>query len=362
MNEKLKEIVSNISYKNYNRLESGTFWVALLFNIADDYVKSGILKGFNYATVGLYAYLVFSRLENHTKELTAINSAYNEIIDNYAKFMKEMELTNPIQIGTMHANMVEDGYLSLNNKFEFDRKNVYDSNGLCGVNIINGHGVCRHHASLLTDVLNKMEIDAFNLVVCFPDYGLNIKILDDEVGQTREEIYANIRKYFVDADDANQILEAIDEIKRIKNSELEVSLFSQKEKNIFKRIIGNHAICFAVQNGYGYYLDPTMQRIYHMIPDDFGVLCDDNIEEIKTKLLFSRLLNSRDIYDKMYTKFLNDYNSEDRETTCRLVDETTKLYEDNRDICDKFYDDNKEIYQSVSHNLSLLKTNIISRR
>lgn len=364
MNEKLENLVANISYKNYELMINGAFFSTIISEVVKKSMLTDSLaiKSFNYVSAALYAFLVFSRLENYTKEMVTIKSAYGEVLDNYANLMNKFDLNNPIQISTMHANMVEDGYLSVNNKFKFDRKNVYDYNGINGANIINGHGVCRHYAALLSDLLNRMNIDAFNLTVCFPDYGLSIELLKNQVGQTREEIYANIRKYFINPDYANQIMEALDKLMEDNKKEFKVTLFNQKEKNIIKRILGNHAICFAVQNGYGYYLDPTMKRIYTMKSDDFGILCDDNIEEVKIKLFLSFLLNNKCVFDKMHGQVLNDYPSEDRETINMLVDDANKLYQENLDVCNQFYQENEEKYQTIAHNLSLLKTNIKSRK
>lgn len=359
MDEKIKEIVSNISYSNYGLVRSGAFWSAFLTNIANGYLNNIPLYGFTYTTAVLYVFLVFSRLENHTKELTAIRSAYSDVLDNYAKLMHDLGLSNPIQIGTMHTNMVEDGYLSINNEFKFNRDNVYDYKGIYGTNIINGHGVCRHNASLLSDLLNKMEIDAFNLAVCFPDYALSIEILDGEVGQTRDEIYATVRKYFIDPNAVDQIVEALDEIIKSNGAGIKVSLSCKEEKNILKRVLGNHAICFAEQNGHGYYLDPTMKRIYYMDSEEFGILRDENIERLNMKLYSSCILNNLSTFEKMYGKVLNDNPSDYRAT--RLVDETTLLYENNRDICEQFYRDNEEIYRNIVHNLSYLKANHRSR-
>lgn len=160
MDEKLKEIVSKISYKNYELIRIGSFWSTILTSAIDNQVLTDniAIEGLKYSLAGLYGFLVFSRIENYTKEISAIKSTYGEIIDNYVKFMRDFNLNNPIQISTMHANMVEDGYLSINKKFEFDGKMVYDVNGLGPTNIMDGHGVCRHYAALLSDVFLIMDL------------------------------------------------------------------------------------------------------------------------------------------------------------------------------------------------------------
>lgn len=363
MDEKLKEIVSKISYKNYELIRIGSFWSTILTSAIDNQVLTDniAIEGLKYSLAGLYGFLVFSRIENYTKEISAIKSTYGEIIDNYVKFMRDFNLNNPIQISTMHANMVEDGYLSINKKFEFDGKMVYDVNGLGPTNIMDGHGVCRHYAALLSDVLNAVGIDAFNLCVYFPVYVPTINLIDDKVGQSKEEICEIVRHYLFNPYDVKQIMEVVEKIMGVNSKRVEISLCNQKQKNIIKRIFGNHVICFAIQNGYSYYLDPTMRRIYHMDPDNLGKLCDYNVENINIKLLSSYFFNDSDLFEKMYKQVVNYYPTEEQDIINKLVQETTKIYEDNQDVCNKFYQENEENYQSISHNLSILKRSVKSK-
>lgn len=361
MDKKLQEIIGNISYKNYELLKGGSFFTALLLSIINSN-DNIIVKGVNYASLCLYLLLSFSGLEKYTQDMITIKSSYGEVLNNYSNLMKEFGLDNPVQISTMHSNMVEDGYLSVNKNFEFERKNVYDYKDISGTNIINGHGVCRHYVAFLTDLLNTMNIEAFNLGVCFPNYGISIELLDNKTGQTREEIYAKVRQYFLDPDDANQIMKVFDEVNRESGKEFIINLFAQKEKSILKRMIGNHAICLAVKDEYSYYLDPTMRRVYAMKPNDSYGLSDENIDDINIRKLVSYLLNGRDMFNKMSHQLKKNYPSEDRERVIEMMNDTTKLYKENRDVCEKFYQDNEESYQGIAHNLSLLNTNIRTRK
>lgn len=301
-------------------------------------------------------------MRNNTKEFVIIRENYSRILDNYSKLLEKFDLDNPVQISTMFSNMVEDGYLSVDKTFKFDRLNVYDYSGLGGTNIINGHGVCRHYSAFLTDILHNKDIDAVNLGVCFPDYGFHIELFDEKRRQTREEIYQIARKYFINSVNCDQLMDVIDRLVKENNKGIEVGIFEQKEKNIIKRILGNHAITFAYQKGVGYYLDPTMQRIYTLKEDGQYKLCDEGIEEIAIKIPISAFLNKNKSYKIINRHILNSSPSLARSDINGLVNNTYGLYQDNRDICEEFYRDNVDSYKEIAENLKLLKINFRSRR
>lgn len=182
MSEEIYKIVNSISYKNYELLKTELFWTSVVSNEINKraFCDSALGDGITLCILGAYIFLAFSKVRNNTKEFVIIRENYSRILDNYSKLLEKFDLDNPVQISTMFSNMVEDGYLSVDKTFKFDRLNVYDYSGLGGTNIINGHGVCRHYSAFLTDILHNKDIDAVNLGVCFPDYGFHIELFDEK--------------------------------------------------------------------------------------------------------------------------------------------------------------------------------------
>lgn len=99
---------------------------------------------------------------NKKKILEKRKRLYNEIINKVAFILKNNNINEPIEIMNYLHNAIEKGYLSYDRKFEkinpHETKLEYSS-----YLVILGQGVCRNINTFTTDVLKKLNIEAYDL-------------------------------------------------------------------------------------------------------------------------------------------------------------------------------------------------------
>lgn len=241
---------------------------------------------------GIYLYCFFNPKKKYmTKDIVEIEALYQEFIDNYNKLNKVFELENPVEIFAMFNFLYSKGYLSLNKVFEASQIGVKDIDPIMGTNIFMGKGVCRHLSSMFVDILNGYNIQASRLS-CY--------------------VYAGD------------------------------GLIKHVEK-----IIGNHMICLAQKDNINYFLD-TMNKCTFKMRDN--ILYDDEFKvDIKRKKELCKNMNY-DSFKDIYTK-----DSISRAEEKNKIFITIKKCKDNLDILDNFYNENKDIYEDVSHKLKRIK-------
>lgn len=108
--------------------------------------------------------LITARIEPTTEDYKQIKNLYNNIITNLANFLKEQNITDPVEIFTVYQFMYRNGYLSYNHNFNYDI-DMKDLSKLNGVDVVRGTGVCRSISSFLTDLYKEMGYDSCNLLV-----------------------------------------------------------------------------------------------------------------------------------------------------------------------------------------------------
>ena len=108
--------------------------------------------------------LITARLEPTTEDYKQIKNLYNNIITNLANFLKDQNITDPVEIFTVYQFMYRNGYLSYNHNFNYD-VDMKDLSKLNGVDVVRGTGVCRSISSFLTDLYKEMGYDSCNLLV-----------------------------------------------------------------------------------------------------------------------------------------------------------------------------------------------------
>jgi len=92
---------------------------------------------------------------NEYKECTEL---YDKFVTSIANLFEKLQIKNPLEIAVLYNYILEKGYLSKDSKYKYhifkNEDELYHE--LLGTRITTGYGVCRHNASLLTDILNKM--------------------------------------------------------------------------------------------------------------------------------------------------------------------------------------------------------------
>ena len=79
---------------------------------------------------------------------------YKELLEDYKKLVKELNIEESIDIATLYANMLWNGYFSINKEHNYDSTNATSAHGLLFSDVILGRGVCLAYADLLKDILN----------------------------------------------------------------------------------------------------------------------------------------------------------------------------------------------------------------
>ena len=189
---------------------------------------SSIIYAIIWLNIAYNGFNIFAKPEQYTKDVKEIQTIYNEVLKEYIKLNKTLELENPVEIYTLYNKTLYEGYLSKDKKFEFGVDKVKDIKGIWPSNIICGQAVCRHMAVMLKDIYNAYGIQS-------------------------EAISVNIRSYEItDIDKTTEILKDIIRKAIDQNLSLVDELYEHEEEinkyytfNKVKRNASNHKITIA---------------------------------------------------------------------------------------------------------------------
>lgn len=357
---KFKQFCRSIDYNTYNKIQNilgfSSIGMALTNNlILSQYpILNSSVDALTYLSLVAYLGLIGSHGKDYTRDIKQISVLYNEFIINYNKLNKMFDLNDPIQIHTMFNYLLYKGYLSIDKNFEFTDKEARDINGLFGANVITGKAVCRHISAMLTDILNDYGIESSQLGVYSMDYSININILE-QPKYTKEELVKWVQTHITDEQTYSVVMKFIEELVDKRNKNIELSTEIIEDKNILKRIIGNHVITFSVKDGKSYYLDPTQTRVYRMRENDKNVLYDDEYSKVPIKTLPSIILNDSKDYLRMRERLSQQYPSVTKEEEKQIIEQTIMKCNSNMDIFEQFYTENGELYTDISSKILKIK-------
>ena len=125
-------------------------------------IPSAILVSLGFSMIGSYMG-TFINLKDDLSTINEIQKIYDEIIRHYSKLNRIFDFNNPVEIFALYVYAVEKGYLSFHHNFEHGQtdddveKEIF---GLSSVEIILGHGVCRHFSAMLNDILKESGFDS----------------------------------------------------------------------------------------------------------------------------------------------------------------------------------------------------------
>lgn len=251
-------------------------------------------------------------LEEIEGNLNNIKTIYNEILDDYNKLINEFCFIGANELVDMYTYLYNEGYLSNRKNFIYNTLRDGKAESLIdysdvhkGVYIIHGYGCCRYISDMLCDILKNNNINSDNCPV-FNGKGLYIK-----------RIIFNLLK------------------------------------------LSNHMITVAEEDGKAYYFDPTNELKF--VRKHGNVLRDCYFNEkivIRTNSLIDKMckmLDEQFNYDNcksiIQLPSANMQKREMLETYC-IVREILK---DNRDILEKFYNDEKYKYEEISSKIDKLE-------
>lgn len=352
MKSKFEQLCSTIDYNTYNKIRKilGISGIGIActnnFFLSEYPTLDNSIDILAYFTVFVYLILAYSNGQNYTSDIKEIQNLYQEFLQNYHKLNKTFDLNNPIQIQTMFNYLLYKGYLSQNKSFEFSTKKTTNIKSILGSSIFTGNGVCRHISAMLGDILKSNNIASGQLTVYKMGLNLCVEILE-EPKYAPEELTKWLKINLKDEETYNLGIKLLKELVYIRKENIEFEKEFEKG-NIIERLVGNHAITFAVQDGFGYYLDPTSNSIYKINTNYTNSLCDDTFSKIPIKLISSLVLNDFQTYIKMCQNIAKQLPSLSLEEEKTMISKTQEICQNNLAIFEQFYSENKDLYNEIS--------------
>lgn len=359
MNKHFLKFCNSINYRTYNVLEDTSFFSYMAMLLANMFLFSagpalriGVLSTMTISEI-IYMLFRYSDGRYYTKDVVETRKMYQEFLNNYIKLNKEFNLNEPISIYTLYNYMRVNGYLSKNKEFKSDSLNVLDVGTLYGVDVLGGNGVCRHIASMYSDILNNMGIESLT-VGCHLRDGVPLIEEVNKEDYDRKKVLDFINKCVLDEKQRKYLLE---NIRILEENGIFFNIYFKFDSSKKTTKVGNHAISYALYNDKNYYLDPTQERIYKLKDPKGKILydCYDDMVLIKDSSL--RTLNGiwNPNLDKTCKKMFNSFDSISLEEEEQITDNVKKICLENIDMFDKFYNDNKELYGEILNVASKVK-------
>ena len=162
MAKNLELISDYYKYEFYPRIFTSIGAVSVLLGATHFSVHSNTLVSFGFGIIGS-CIANFINLKDDLSTIDEIQKIYDEIIKHYIRLNKIFDFNNPVEIFVLYVYAVEKGYLSFHHNFEYgqtDDEAEKEILGLSGVEIILGHGVCRHFSGMLNDIFKESGVDS----------------------------------------------------------------------------------------------------------------------------------------------------------------------------------------------------------
>ena len=108
-------------------------------------------------------YNLYNKEAQSDEEYLNLKRKYDTYVEKISEYIKSSNLTDPIEIGMIFTILMDNGLMSITDKFQY--KKVFSDQdqkypGTLGARIASGYGVCRNTASLLTDVYRTLGYNA----------------------------------------------------------------------------------------------------------------------------------------------------------------------------------------------------------
>lgn len=276
-------------------------------------------------------YMTSFRTQKLTEEYKSLRNLYNEVLNNTKKLSSDFSFNEPISIFAMYVYMLRKGYFSYDNKFVYS-SDMKDFSGLLGVDVIRGKGVCRSISSMLTDIYNNKGFKSQNLTVQ----------TDGKTISSFEEL-CDI------------------ELQKNDDSKLWGYIVITLTK-IFP--LSNHLITMVEHEHKNYLLDPTNDGFLNKgTRNKFLVTNNPNcymINRYLTNILINAIGHYSDGCNILKKSSQINLPTISYEEYKKIYLETLKICKDNIYILEKFYHDNREIYEEI-HNISFNQRDMIRR-
>lgn len=281
------------------------------------------------------------KLHAYHQQMKELKKLYYTYLTNFINIIRQMGFNNPIEICALFRYCLEKGYLSNGGQFTFE--NIFpDISNIEGVHVIEGHGVCRHIAPMLRDILNLLNIPSAILTLYARELtNVNVDFSDDKSNVAPEKIIRLLGRLNITSE---QIALISEECNNFTNY-LEIRALYEE----YDTPIGNHVITLASYNNIGYLLDASKNGFYiyhkeedylqsyrvlgHIIPEEIkwdNLRCPKRVESI-LKLPNIPLNEAYDLSDntlmkcELHQDILQNFNYENEELITEISNQTRKL-------------------------------------
>lgn len=281
------------------------------------------------------------------QQFKEIRSIYHQILSNYTKLTKEFGLKTPIELFAFYNYCYTRGILSKNHTFTIANDKVFDIYSILGADVINGSGTSRHVASLFRDSLITNKIDSNLILVNTNQIQSDIYKLIDTI----EKIETIKKVYSIEKKDTSELESTLFNLKQqltMKQNELNNKL--KYEPYIYKTFLAKHAITMAIYNSQCILLDPFNIEIFQ--PKNDRIIYNkynDNVSVIYFELEFLEEKSIEYIKSQLILPGIPIKKSEQN------LEKVMHECEQNKDILEKFYNENCEIYEEMSRKILQLK-------
>lgn len=342
--EKSMNIFEKIPYNVYTKafkvnriitLSSLALLTANYFTVNDPMIASALSTTVDISGI-LLIYNSLVDNESKTKEIVYIKKLYDEFIKEYNKLNKIFDFRDPNEVFAMFSYLLHKGFLSKDEIFIHDDSNTFDGiYTLLGVNIMTGNAVCRHNASLLSDIYTDLGQKSLKVPI-FSSNELNI--FYDQF--KRDTDIQALEKFTMSLENGKTIYDTMRELIYDKSYLLE------ELENIG---YSNHLITQVTYNDKAYFFDPTNEIISKRFGD--CLIGNDGSIYVMNRNRLKRY-NPRNIKNEVIPNFI--LPNTPFEDDIELITKTKKICENNQDIFQKFYNEHHELYEEVDYTINTL--------
>lgn len=361
MSKLYQKLCNSIDYKIYYHIENSLLFSGVTTTVCNNVLKIIMNPEVNSLDfVSLILLLSYFSLKDsdgryYTRDVKEIKLLYQEFITNYNKMNKTFGFNEPISIYTMFNYLIGHGYLSKDKTFRIQNNSYTSLSWLSGADVINGSGVCRHIASMLTDILNDYKINACN-VTCYSVGDCLEESFVDKKRYSREKNISLINKYIFNDKDKEEMISKLDELSEA-SIYVQLRLVRAMNDNSSMRIFGNHLITYSLHDNKSYYLDPTNASIFRLSNYRKGVLYNSAGTVLNiTKASFG-IHNDVDGC-KMKKDIMMPCQCVSYEEEQEIILSTMDVCENNLGIFEEFYRENSELYSDISNKLTRVRKTV----
>ncbi len=235
-----------------------------------------------------------------SSEFLDIKERYTELTNNLAMFFKEIGIVEPLAVCFSCNGMIDNGFLSFDHQFHLN-KDVPIFLSENGNLIPTGSGCCRNIASLLDDVLKKM-----NIPTC---------------------------------------------IAATRNKCLEHFNVSEGKYELFGRTLYNHVVNYIQNDTVPFFYDATKNQLLIQISSDYIktlIRWGDDVLTKQERLRFGYMPCFNPKGENLLPRICSPITEEKIENLIDIIQSVESFWNHHIDYAEEFYQNNKNLYAEIT--------------